>query len=251
MRPSQQKNRMRGRGRKQPNPMSRNFESNGPDVKIRGNAAHIAEKYMALARDAASAGDRVMAENYLQHAEHYNRIVAAAAANSNRGGDEHATTGRGPQPDFSDDDNDEEEDTSGSSQGNRARKDGSASRETEPARNRNRFQTDSRPQYNGAPAPQVADTSSESGDEAANSQADGSVERPVREARGRRRPRRPEPSSANGEAGNGGADDSSRHETRSARSEKRDISSDAAKLPGSLLGVGGETPAPGNSSNEE
>ena len=74
------KNRMRGRGRKPSNPMNRNFESNGPDVKIRGNAAHIAEKYSTLARDALSSGDRVIAENYLQHAEHYNRIVMAANA---------------------------------------------------------------------------------------------------------------------------------------------------------------------------
>ena len=78
MRPQQQKNRMRGRGRKQPNPLSRNYESNGPDVKIRGNASHIAEKYSQLARDAQSSGDRVMAENYLQHAEHYFRIIAAS-----------------------------------------------------------------------------------------------------------------------------------------------------------------------------
>ncbi|MDF2798174.1 MAG: hypothetical protein K0R85_918 [Devosia sp.] len=74
------KNRPRGRngGRKHVNPLSRNFESTGPDVKVRGNAAHIAEKYMQLARDAQSSGDSVMAENYLQHAEHYFRIVAAA-----------------------------------------------------------------------------------------------------------------------------------------------------------------------------
>jgi hypothetical protein len=74
---------MRGRGnnnRKGPNPLSRNYESNGPDVKIRGNAQHIAEKYSTLARDAQSSGDRVMAENYLQHAEHYNRIILAAQA---------------------------------------------------------------------------------------------------------------------------------------------------------------------------
>ncbi|MBP1885153.1 hypothetical protein J2Z50_003443 [Ensifer mexicanus] len=49
-------------------------------MKIRGTAQHIAEKYAALARDAQSSGDRVMAENYLQHAEHYNRIIAAAQA---------------------------------------------------------------------------------------------------------------------------------------------------------------------------
>jgi hypothetical protein len=66
--------------RKGPNPLTRNYESNGPDVKIRGSAQQIAEKYATLARDAASAGDRVMAENYLQHAEHYNRIIAAAQA---------------------------------------------------------------------------------------------------------------------------------------------------------------------------
>ncbi|WP_417307752.1 DUF4167 domain-containing protein [Devosia sp.] len=84
MRPNQQnnKNRSRGRnnngGRKHVNPLSRNYESNGPDVKVRGNAAHVAEKYMQLARDAQASGDSVMAENYLQHAEHYFRIVSAA-----------------------------------------------------------------------------------------------------------------------------------------------------------------------------
>jgi Domain of unknown function (DUF4167) len=66
--------------RKPQNPLSRNFESSGPDVKIRGTAAQIAEKYMLLARDASSASDTVMAENYLQHAEHYNRIIMAAQA---------------------------------------------------------------------------------------------------------------------------------------------------------------------------
>lgn len=84
MRPNQNNNKncSRGRnnngGRKHINPLSRNFESNGPDVKVRGNAAHIAEKYLQLARDAQSSGNSVMAENYLQHAEHYFRIVAAA-----------------------------------------------------------------------------------------------------------------------------------------------------------------------------
>ena len=92
MRPQQQNRRMRGRNnnnnnsnnnnqnRKGPNPLTRNYESNGPDVKIRGSAQQIAEKYATLARDAMSAGDRVVAENYLQHAEHYNRIIAAAQA---------------------------------------------------------------------------------------------------------------------------------------------------------------------------
>lgn len=94
MRPGQQNKRGRGRNnnnssnnnnnnnnhRKGGNPLTRTYDSSGPDVKIRGTAQHIAEKYAALARDAQSAGDRVIAENYLQHAEHYNRIIAAAQA---------------------------------------------------------------------------------------------------------------------------------------------------------------------------
>ena len=59
---------------------NRSYDSSGPEVKIRGTATHIYEKYLQLARDANSAGDRVMAENYLQHAEHYYRIMAAAQA---------------------------------------------------------------------------------------------------------------------------------------------------------------------------
>ncbi len=59
---------------------NRTYDSSGPEVKIRGSASHVYEKYLQLARDANSSGDRVMAENYLQHAEHYYRIMAAAAA---------------------------------------------------------------------------------------------------------------------------------------------------------------------------
>jgi hypothetical protein len=69
--------RSRGRGRRPQNNHSRAFDSTGPDVKIRGTASHVYEKYLQLARDAGSAGDRVMAENYLQHAEHYFRILLA------------------------------------------------------------------------------------------------------------------------------------------------------------------------------
>ena len=80
MRPGQNNKRMRGRNnnRKGPNPLTRSYESNGPDVKIRGTAHHVAEKYLQLARDAQSSGDPVMAESYLQHAEHYFRLIAAA-----------------------------------------------------------------------------------------------------------------------------------------------------------------------------
>jgi hypothetical protein len=113
MRQGQQNNnkRMRGRNRKGPNPLTRSFESNGPDVKIRGTALHVAEKYLQLARDAQSSGDRVAGENYLQHAEHYFRIVAAAQAQL-------------PQPPQNfrsdDDDGDEEDDrTNGYGDGER------------------------------------------------------------------------------------------------------------------------------------
>jgi hypothetical protein len=54
------------------------YESNGPDVKIRGTANHVAEKYLQLARDAQTSGDPIAAENYFQHAEHYFRLIAVA-----------------------------------------------------------------------------------------------------------------------------------------------------------------------------
>tara|TARA_R110002074_G_scaffold150835_2_gene304223 strand:- start:3 stop:926 length:924 start_codon:yes stop_codon:yes gene_type:complete len=75
--------RSRGRGRKpQGNNGNRAYDSNGPDVKIRGTATHVCEKYQQLARDAITSGDRVMAENYYQHAEHYYRLIMAAQAPS-------------------------------------------------------------------------------------------------------------------------------------------------------------------------
>jgi hypothetical protein len=78
-----QNKRMRGRNnnnnnRKSSNPLTRVYESNGPDVKIRGTASHVAEKYIQLARDSQASGDPVAAENYYQHAEHYFRMIAAA-----------------------------------------------------------------------------------------------------------------------------------------------------------------------------
>ncbi|MFA7275968.1 MAG: DUF4167 domain-containing protein [Pseudobdellovibrionaceae bacterium] len=51
------------------------FDSNGPDVRIRGTAYQIVEKYLTLAKDSSSAGDRVLAESYLQYAEHYQRVI--------------------------------------------------------------------------------------------------------------------------------------------------------------------------------
>lgn len=72
--------RQRGRGnqpRRNGNQRMQVFDSNGPDVRIRGTANQVAEKYIALAKDASSSGDIVLAESYLQHAEHYQRVINA------------------------------------------------------------------------------------------------------------------------------------------------------------------------------
>ena len=106
MRPGQNK-RMRGRNnRKGPNPLSRTYESNGPDVKIRGTAHHVAEKYLQLARDAHSSGDPVMAESYLQHAEHYFRLIAAAQQAQQQAQQGYMRPSTESEPDDGDDDDD-------------------------------------------------------------------------------------------------------------------------------------------------
>ncbi len=77
--PNTRRSRGRGNnsnGRRQNIPLRhQTFDSNGPDVRIRGNAYQVHEKYLALARDATASGDRIAAENYMQHAEHYYRII--------------------------------------------------------------------------------------------------------------------------------------------------------------------------------
>ncbi len=77
MRQGSNPRRSRGRGPRKPHNPSRpqNFDSPGPDVRVRGNTYQVMEKYLALARDASLAGDRIAMENYLQHAEHYYRTI--------------------------------------------------------------------------------------------------------------------------------------------------------------------------------
>lgn len=82
------------------NPLSRVYESNGPDVKVRGNAQTVADKYLQLGRDAQSSGDIVMAESYFQHAEHYLRIVFAAQAYNQQSQQQY----RRPDDEFDDED---------------------------------------------------------------------------------------------------------------------------------------------------
>jgi hypothetical protein len=86
-------------------PLNRNhvFDSNGPDLRIRGTAQQLFEKYLQLGRDATSGGDRVMAEGYFQHAEHYFRILNAMnqAAQQNQqqnGGQRRPYDGEGAPP---------------------------------------------------------------------------------------------------------------------------------------------------------
>lgn len=81
MKPGPNSKRSRGRGNpRRPNsnnPRGQVYESNGPDVRIRGTVNQVLDKYLTLARDATSAGDHVAAENFFQHAEHYYRILSA------------------------------------------------------------------------------------------------------------------------------------------------------------------------------
>ncbi len=65
------------------------FDSNGPDMRLRGTAQQLFEKYLQLGRDATSAGDRVMAESYFQHAEHYFRILNAMSQAQQQGQQQH------------------------------------------------------------------------------------------------------------------------------------------------------------------
>ena len=116
MRQPQKAKRGRGRGRRgngnaQPNVPNRNtsYESNGPDVKLRGNAQQLNEKYLALAHDAAAAGERITAEAYTQFADHYFRLHQAAVDAAEERKAQHGAAqaerqpkGEGAQPDVED-----------------------------------------------------------------------------------------------------------------------------------------------------
>jgi hypothetical protein len=110
MRPNSSNRRSRGRGNrgnKNTHNPNRSYESNGPNnVKVRGNAQTIAEKYLSLSRDAQASGDTILAEGYLQFAEHYNRIVA-----SHQQGQQNVRQDQSSQSfDDGDQDNDDRED---------------------------------------------------------------------------------------------------------------------------------------------
>jgi len=94
------RNQRRRQGGSNPN---RALDSNGPDVRIRGTANQIYDKYTALARDASSAGDRVKAESYLQHAEHYFRLIRAQQPPQQQ--QQQSVDADGDQPNVGDGDN--------------------------------------------------------------------------------------------------------------------------------------------------
>ena len=119
MRQTGKNNRQRGRGRRNGHnggQINRNttIDSNGPDVRIRGNAQQLHEKYIALANDASAAGERIQAEAYFQFADHYFRvntaIIAAAEERRDRQQDHtnRATADDKSADDKSDDDNADE-----------------------------------------------------------------------------------------------------------------------------------------------
>ena len=74
--------RSRGRGNGKRPQRNNNVDSHGPDVRVRGTVQQVHDKYLTLARDATSSGDRINAENYYQHAEHYYRIISVQQENA-------------------------------------------------------------------------------------------------------------------------------------------------------------------------
>ena len=80
--PKRNKNRNNG-SRRHSNISSNNYQGNGKDTKIKGNAIQVHEKYQSLARDAISSGDIIKAEYYYQHAEHYHRVHKTSLSNIN------------------------------------------------------------------------------------------------------------------------------------------------------------------------
>ena len=93
--------RSRGNGKRHPSPRGgQSIESNGPEVKVRGTAQQVQEKYLALARDAFSSGDRIAAEGYFQYAEHYQRMYRADHGGGGHNDRRPHRVPPAPQPDF-------------------------------------------------------------------------------------------------------------------------------------------------------
>lgn len=131
MRQGNNPRRGRGRAGRRPNVPSRNqtFDSNGPEGRVRGTAQQVYDKYLALARDAQAAGDRVLAENFLQFAEHYFRILNDSTdpddrdrqrVNGEARGDGRQARERDEQQDDWSDDEDQESESDGEEEARRS-----------------------------------------------------------------------------------------------------------------------------------
>jgi hypothetical protein len=206
MRQGQQNRRGRGRsGRKPQSPLTRNFESNGPNVKIRGTASHIAEKYMTLARDALSFGDIIAAESFFQHAEHYNRIIMSAhqpaPQERTNGGPRHAGNDRGvsgvayerDDDDYDLDDDDQMIDTPPNGRSNYG-----AGEQPQPYRRQANGHTDA------APAGDNEDQSARSSEPLSPPNKSPRATSPSGRGRGRRPQTGTKPAKANGTSAHGG-----------------------------------------------
>ncbi len=142
---------------------NRAYDSNGPDVRIRGTANQIYDKYLSLARDAASSGDRVKAENYLQHAEHYFRLIRSMQPNQ-------ATANDGADSDAAG----ENQDQNNRSGGDRA---------NQQDRSNNRDRRNSRPERRGQEEPgDENDVAAESADNQDDAPSEVIVDMPAEEA---------------------------------------------------------------------
>ena len=225
MRPTNNIRRSRGRpNRKQQHgsPRHQTFDSHGPDVRIRGNAPQVYEKYLSLARDATSAGDRVAAEGFFQFAEHYFRIMNDST-DPRRSTPPGQAEGRGGA-----DAKSEPESGGGDSAQRNGRPDAAtARREPAPLEMEQPFID---PAENGGYWP-AADgskgTAAEGDGEAESGEADGKDAPPRRAARGRGRGRR--------RPANGNADGQGDRETAGRESKKDDDSGSAEESDGEVV----------------
>ena len=209
--------RQRGRGRKPNNPGNRSYESNGPDVKIRGNANQIYEKYLQYGRDAQTSGDRVAAEAYFQHAEHYYRIMAANMPK------DRLPTAQDDADDIDDDgrDDDGSDDVRSEEQDGQERQQNNRENNRDRRDNRDRNRKSKEPAKEDVDGLQVVDGEGEAPEEIA---ADGG-EQKESSTRRRRQPRRRKPAEDSADAE--GSDDDAGLRAMMARSGSEDTASAA------------------------
>lgn len=174
------------------------FDSNGPEGRIRGNAHQVMEKYLALARDASSQGDRVAAENFYQHAEHYFRLINAYNQNNGQRRPQNLPTPAEDQNDMVGDDEDEGDENCGSA----AVQNSSQFDEVQPQQHQPQPQYQPQPRHQPQPQPQPPAQAQPSEPDAPAGEEPVPAERPARRPR---RPRQPAAAAAPAEGEDGAA----------------------------------------------